>query len=48
MAIMEDEHGIALFVLAELAWCRRQACEYRVAKHARMHDSHADHTACTA
>ena len=25
--VMEDEHNIALFVLAELAWYRRQACE---------------------
>ena len=27
VAMMEDEHDIALFVLAELAWCHRQACE---------------------
>ena len=27
VAMMEDEHDIALFVLAELAWYHRQACE---------------------
>ena len=27
VAMMDDEHDIALFVLAELAWYRRQACE---------------------
>ena len=27
VAIMKDEHGIALFVLAKLAWYHRQACE---------------------
>ena len=27
VAMMEDEHDIALFVLAELAWYHRQACK---------------------
>ena len=27
VAMMEDEHDIALFVLAELAWYHRQTCE---------------------
>ena len=46
----QEEHGHddALFVLTELASCRRLQASLRVAKHARMHDSHADHTACTA
>ena len=26
VAVMENEHDIALFVLAELAWYHRQAC----------------------
>ena len=27
VAMMEDEHDIALFVLAEVAWYHRQACK---------------------
>ena len=35
VAMMEDEHDIALLVLAELAWCHRQACEW-LSMHACM------------